>query len=254
MSDLPVFSTKSLSSPGIKLASFAEGFVSLRVYAANAILSPGAEYKSILASEETTAAEVIKLVLERYGDPSDPNDFELRSVLIDDKTGKVKRQRSFANLFGGASEPTITLDSDLCPVLFADWYADESRRFELHRKESVANPRSLSRQGSSFLKSFRRKTRTSLPNFSPHREILNSSRTSGSAVTLPQDSHADMSSISVNNELDDDASSVITEVGEQRFDSPRSQTSSRVPVSAAVSVPVLTRSPRKHHARYESTV
>ena len=59
MSDLPVFSQKSLSSPGMKVSgSLSSAQVSLRVYGGNALLSPGAEYKSVLARQETTAAEV----------------------------------------------------------------------------------------------------------------------------------------------------------------------------------------------------
>ena len=156
MSDLPVFSQKSLSSPGMKVSgSLSSAQVSLRVYGGNALLSPGAEYKSVLARQETTAAEVcltfssscgvrvcvcvcvcgvlfphfllkspcaslvppcasillllqvIAQALERYGEPSDPKEFELRSVLVNERTGKVKRSGSFARLWGHRTDTVI---------------------------------------------------------------------------------------------------------------------------------------------------
>lgn len=51
--------------------------------------------------------KVISQVLERYDAPGDPGEFELRSVLIDQKTGKVKRQSSFSKLLRSRQEHTI---------------------------------------------------------------------------------------------------------------------------------------------------
>ncbi|EGD77699.1 hypothetical protein PTSG_08791 [Salpingoeca rosetta] len=200
MSDLPVFSQKSMSSPGMKVGGRSEVAVGLRVYGGSALLSPGAEYKSILAREDTTASEVIAQVLERYGEPSDPSEFELRSILVDEKTGKVKRQGSLSKIFGSRTEHTITLEPDVCPVLFADWYGEENRRFELHRKpvhptlnesghgSGTANANGsgspVRRQGSSLFRSFRRRTRTSAPSFNAHRELMTSTRRGRSEAAL----------------------------------------------------------------------
>lgn len=60
MADSPVFSQQSMLSPGIMIPSTSPNdiLVTLRIYGGAAILSPGAEYKSILARQDTTAVEV----------------------------------------------------------------------------------------------------------------------------------------------------------------------------------------------------
>lgn len=40
-------------------------------------------------------------VLERYGEKEDASEFELHLVRVDEKSGKVKRQGSFARLIPG---------------------------------------------------------------------------------------------------------------------------------------------------------
>eukprot|EP01147_Barroeca_monosierra_P006585 gene6585-9402_t len=217
MADSPVFSQQSMLSPGIMIPSTSPNdiLVTLRIYGGAAILSPGAEYKSILARQDTTAVEVISQVLERYDAPGDPGEFELRSVLIDQKTGKVKRQSSFSKLLRSRQEHTITLDSDMSPVLFADWYGDENRRFELHLKEHREQSPNISRQRSSFFRSIRRKRKNTAPNFNAQRD-LHTVRQAQSAIDVIDRARLGGYSFRSNGSVDhsDDASSTIAEVGE----------------------------------------
>lgn len=67
--------------------------VTLRVFHDKSITAPGVEYKSVVASADTTATEVIERVLERYGETRPPNKFELHYVR-EDATGKGRRKKS----------------------------------------------------------------------------------------------------------------------------------------------------------------
>eukprot|EP00056_Hartaetosiga_gracilis_P008253 m.117795 g.117795 ORF g.117795 m.117795 type:complete len:328 (-) comp12881_c0_seq4:2002-2985(-) len=137
-----------------------ENVVMLRVFAEHAIYSPGVSYKSVPASQETTASEVIQMVLDKFGEMEPASRFELRYVRISSKTGKVKRRSSLMKIVKGSSEFSISLEDDICPVLFAEWYSDEPRRFELHRKEEVERPTIGARKRSSVFASFKRKSKS----------------------------------------------------------------------------------------------
>eukprot|EP00055_Hartaetosiga_balthica_P014153 m.76173 g.76173 ORF g.76173 m.76173 type:complete len:279 (-) comp8508_c0_seq1:47-883(-) len=111
-----------------------ENPIMLRIFAEHAIYSPGVEYKTVPATNSTTALEVIQMVLNKFGEMEPASKFELKYVRINSKTGRVKRRNSLLKLVKGDSDFSIHLEEDICPVLFAEWYSEEPRRFELHRK------------------------------------------------------------------------------------------------------------------------
>jgi hypothetical protein len=131
-----------------------EGTVTLRVFAGKALMAPGALYKSVMATPQMTALEIIRQALERYGEAEKVTDFQLMYRRVDDDHG---RKGSLSKLFSGKARAHILCD-DECPVLVAEWFNDALCRFELLRKvESV--PRRWS--ADSLLGSLRRRSKGS---------------------------------------------------------------------------------------------
>lgn len=69
--------------------------VTLRVFHDKEITAPGVEYKSVVASVDTTAAEVIERVLERYGESRPARLFELHYMKEDDTGKRRKKSKSY---------------------------------------------------------------------------------------------------------------------------------------------------------------
>eukprot|EP00055_Hartaetosiga_balthica_P014155 m.76178 g.76178 ORF g.76178 m.76178 type:complete len:176 (-) comp8508_c0_seq2:545-1072(-) len=84
-----------------------ENPIMLRIFAEHAIYSPGVEYKTVPATNSTTALEVIQMVLNKFGEMEPASKFELKYVRINSKTGRVKRRNSLLKLVKGDSDFSI---------------------------------------------------------------------------------------------------------------------------------------------------
>jgi len=94
-----------------------------RVFDCNAINAPGAMYKAVTCTVDTTSQQLIQITLDRFGSSEDPGLFELRYAVEPDPATKKK----------AAEPPRVLKDAD-CPVMVAEWFTDRPRRFELYRK------------------------------------------------------------------------------------------------------------------------
>ena len=84
-----------------------------RVFDCNAINAPGAMYKAVTCTVDTTAHELIQATLDRFGSSEDPSLFELRYAVEPDPSRKKKT----------AEPPRVLKDAD-CPVMVAEWFTD----------------------------------------------------------------------------------------------------------------------------------
>lgn len=108
----------------------ADAAVLVQVYALQALVSPCSLYKSVAATPQMSSQEVIRKVLERYGDTTDPRDFELKYAIAAD----ADKKKSPHKMTGGRKAHVLADDES--PVLVAEWFTETNRRFELHRKET----------------------------------------------------------------------------------------------------------------------
>eukprot|EP00045_Choanoeca_perplexa_P022724 m.10686 g.10686 ORF g.10686 m.10686 type:complete len:235 (-) comp9656_c0_seq1:96-800(-) len=167
---LDAFKNRSMQDVGAALPqteASSDRPVSLRIFAGDAMVSPGSTYKAIMATTGTSTREVIERALAKYEFSGDTDAFELHFARIDDK-GKLVKKGSLSKLLGSGTDTQlrIVLEDDVKPVLVAEWYSSEPRRFELARKKptSMASPeKGTVKRGGSLL-SFRRRGRDAKPN------------------------------------------------------------------------------------------
>lgn len=96
-----------------------------RVFDCNAINAPGAMYKAVSCTPDTTSEEMIQNTLDRFGSVEEPSLFELRYAVEPDTSSASKKK---------VAEPPRVLHQHDCPVMVAEWFTDRPRRFELYRK------------------------------------------------------------------------------------------------------------------------